>query len=74
MPWNTNDPVARAEAWWALIARILTFIGGMALMAYIVISKDNRAYLVGIALTALGLPVAGIVRSALQGASKKEDQ
>lgn len=66
------DSVALAEAWWALIARVLTFLGGMALLAFVVVTRDERMWLVGIALTAVGLPVAGFVRQALVVAMQQQ--
>ncbi len=57
-----------AEAWWALLARILSFFGGMAIMFFeTIVENADRPWLIGAAMTMIGLPVANVIGKALDG-------
>lgn len=73
----TSSPsrLQTAEAWWPLIARILTFLTGLAVLLWQTIAEPAaQTLLVGAALALLGLPVLPVVRALLAPPSEDSDE
>lgn len=63
------------EAWWPLIARILSFLTGMAILLWQnVVENEAQDILVGAGLALLGLPVLPAIRALLTPPPPERDE
>ncbi len=59
-----------AEAWWALVARILAFFGGMGVMFYETAVGEGKAWVIVGALTMMGFIAGTLLTRLLDGGGK----